>query len=65
MDDAYNYREFPTDLEQERFAAFAEVLRPGSRAPDGELVDAVTGETVTLSSLWKAGPLVIEFGSFS
>ncbi len=61
----YNYTNFPLDMDGEDFERFPEFLKVGARAPDGELVDAATGETVKLSSLWKPGPAVIEFGSIS
>ena len=62
MDD-YNYVNFPRDMCMADFDRFAESAKVGERAPDGELVDAATGETVKLSDYWKAGLLVIEFGS--
>jgi len=65
MNEPYNYREFPQDLDGATFAAFRDHLKPGDRAPDGDVVNAGTGETVRLSEHWRAGPVVIEFGSFS
>ncbi len=62
---AYNYHHFPQDLEQAAFDAFRDHLRVGERAPDGEAVDLQTGRSTTLSSLWRAGPLILEFGSLS
>lgn len=62
---SYNYASFPLDMEAAAFAAFPDLLRAGDRAPDGVLVDATSGEEVTLSSLWKSAPLVMEFGSFT
>ena len=59
----YNYATFPLDMDGPLFAAFAEHLGPGQRAPDGTLTELATGEQVLLSSLWKRGPLVLEFGS--
>jgi hypothetical protein len=61
----YNYENFPIDLDAQVFAAFPEVLKAGQPAPDGELTDAHTGETVRLSELWKRDTLIIEFGSFT
>jgi len=61
----YNYPNFPLDLDAETFAAFPDVLSAGGAAPDGELTDAHSGETVRLSELWKTETLVIEFGSFT
>ncbi|MBX2801558.1 MAG: hypothetical protein KTR31_28030 [Myxococcales bacterium] len=61
----YNYRHFPQDLERDTFAAFRDVVKAGGRAPDGSLTELATTERVQLSDLWKQGPLVVEFGSFS
>jgi hypothetical protein len=61
----YNYEFFPLDMDMPDFQAFPSVLTVGDRAPAGELVDAATGETVKLSSYWRSGPLVIEFGSIT
>ena len=61
----YNYTSFPLDMEMPDFERFPEVSRAGSKAPDGELVDARSGETVRLSALWRKGPLILEFGSIT
>ena len=48
------------------FAAFRDgAPKPGQPAPDGELTNAMTGERVKLSDLWRKGHLVIEFGSIT
>lgn len=65
MSDTYNYECFPEDLDAESFKGFATAAPVGTEAPSGELVDLGTGETVTLASLWKKGPLILEFGSIS
>ena len=59
----YNYREFPIDMEMPDFERWPGLIAAGERAPDGELVDAASGERVLLSDLWRRGTLVIEFGS--
>jgi hypothetical protein len=59
----YNYPNFPLDMQATDFAAFDAHLPVGSPAPDGQLIDAATGEIAQLSYLWKESPLVIEFGS--
>lgn len=61
----YNYPNFPLDMDGDVFAAFANRLHAGERAPDGEVTDAATGERAPLSSYWAKGPLVIEFGSIT
>lgn len=61
----YNYESFPLDMDGPIFAGFRDELRPGMKAPDGELTDARTGDRVSLSDLWRAGPLIVEFGSAS
>ena len=65
MSDTYNYECFPKDLDAAAFKGFASAAPVGTEAPGGELVDAGSGETVTLASLWKKGPLLLEFGSIS
>ena len=62
---SYNYERFPLDMDAESFAAFPDHLRVGDAAPDGTLVDAGDEREITLSTLWKKRPLVIEFGSFT
>ena len=61
--DQYNYSTFPLDMQAADFAAFASHLPVSSFAPDGELIDAATGEITQLSYLWEESPLMIEFGS--
>ncbi len=61
----YNYESFPIDLCAGEFEAFREAVPAGSPAPDGTLVDAATGEPVSLSTFWKRGPVLIEFGSIT
>lgn len=61
----YNYATFPLDLCGDEFAAFRDALPAGTRAPDGVLVDAATGDEVRLGDLWSRGTLVLEFGSFT
>ena len=64
--DNYNYTSFPLDLDMASFKAFRDIApQPGESAPDGELTNALTGERVMLSDLWKQGHLVIEFGSIT
>jgi hypothetical protein len=62
----YNYTSFPLDLDMASFKAFRDdAPQPGESAPDGELMNAMTGESVKFSDLWKQGHLVIEFGSIT
>jgi hypothetical protein len=62
----YNYTSFPLDLAGPYFRGFRDdTPAPGDSAPDGELTNAMTGERVKLSDLWKKGHLVIEFGSIT
>ncbi len=61
----YNYESFPIDMDAEVFAGFRDHIRPGMKAPDGELTDAATGNEVRLSDFWRGGPLIVEFGSAS
>jgi len=64
MDD-YNYSVFDMKRESPYFLAFRDQLHVGERAPDYPLEDLATGETVTMKSLSKDGPAVLEFGSFT
>jgi hypothetical protein len=62
----YNYTSFPLDLDMPKFKGFREnAPSPGDSAPDGDLTNAMTGEQVKLSDLWKKGHLVIAFGSIT
>ncbi len=62
----YNYSRFELGEDEQRaFADFRGSNHVGDAAPDGELIDALTGETVRLSNLWKRKHLVLEFGSFT
>lgn len=61
----YNYAAFPRDADDPVFAAFAEGLKVGQRAPDPSLIDLDAGRAVRLRDLTKAGLLVLEFGSFT
>ena len=64
--DHYNYATFPSDDDPELFAAFFEHLKPGEPAPDLELLDLDSGETVRLSELTKTQALtVVELGSLT
>lgn len=61
----YNYVNFPLDMTSNDFNVFPTILRAGEQAPDGELINAATGETVKLSDYWSNGPVMIEFGSIT
>jgi hypothetical protein len=58
---AYNYAIFRGE---EDFDAFAGRPHAGERALDITLTD-LDGNTVALSSLWRANHLVLEFGSYT
>jgi hypothetical protein len=63
---AYNYAVFPPASDRNHFADFADHLKVGAEAPDGELVRLGPGddtERVRLSDYWRDGNLVVEFGS--
>jgi hypothetical protein len=62
----YNYSVFEMDREQPIIAAFSDVpLHPGTRAPSFPLEDLDSGELVQMQELWRDGPVIIEFGSFT
>jgi len=63
--ETYNYETFPLDMHPEVFENFPSVMKAGEKAPDGELIDAATGESVRLSELWSQAPLMIEFGAIT
>ena len=66
---SYNYSRFDDyvaagdDVADE--AAFWQAPRAGLRAPDFTLPRLSDGAQVGLSALWRAKPLVMEFGSFT
>ena len=62
---AYNYMSFPIDADMEDFLRFPEGPRVGSKAADGELVDARDGSHVRLADYFQRAVTVIEFGSFT
>jgi hypothetical protein len=59
----YNYREFPLHMDGPLFDAFRDVLPPCSKALDESVLDLASGNQIRLSSFWKKGALVLEFGS--
>ncbi len=61
----YNYADFSLKREMPPFDEFRDRLHAGERAPDFPLEDLASGETVQLRNLWKKGPAIIEFGSFT
>ena len=61
----YNYGTFPLNMTGEGFTDFPDFLHVGQKAPDGELLDVATGQTVRLSDYWREGPLMVEFGSIT
>ncbi len=69
MTDTYNYPDFDVYVrerpERTEFAAFADHLHVGQAAPDAELTRLSDGAPVRLSSPWRDGYAVLEFGSFT
>ena len=61
----YNYRVFDLERELPVFEAFPKILHVGERAPNIQLEELESGETVSLRSLASSGVAVIEFGSFT
>lgn len=68
MSPTYNYERFDVYVErgvdEREFGAFPNRLHAGEQAPDGEL-QALDGERVQLSELWRERGIVLEFGSFT
>ena len=60
----YNYPTFDMTAEDPHFAAFANGLHVGDRAPGGKLED-LDGGTIAMDSLWSTELAVLEFGSFT
>lgn len=58
---AYNYDVFQGE---EDWDSFKTTLHVGEKAPDFVLTD-LDGQTVSLSSLWSARHVMIEFGSYT
>ncbi len=64
--DNYNYASFPLDMDDAVFGAFrTQAPAAGDPAPDGPVTDLATGQRAPLSALWRSGPAVIEFGSYT
>ncbi|HKA51572.1 MAG TPA: hypothetical protein VKK19_18485 [Candidatus Dormibacteraeota bacterium] len=63
--DGYNYRVFPPEDDVEVFARWTEALKVGTRAPDPELLELASGQTVALSSYTRRGLTVVELGSLT
>lgn len=62
----YNYAVFNLQAEMGKFTEFQDhPLHAGRQASDFPLEDLDTGQTVHLKDLWSAGPVIIEFGSFT
>jgi hypothetical protein len=63
--DEYNYSVFDLAREELAFAAFRAGLHVGERAPSFALEDLESGDPVSMKTLWRQGPAVMEFGSFT
>ncbi len=61
----YNYATFDMKEAEPSFRGFANHLHAGERAPDVALEDLASGASVPMRELWRDGPAVIEFGSFT
>ena len=61
----YNYATFPADDDPEYFSAFWELLKPGERAPEVELLDLASGATTPLTDITRKGLTIIELGSLT
>ena len=62
---SYNYMSFPLDGDMEDFIRFPEGPRVGTKAADGELLNATDGRRVKLADYFRRGVTIIEFGSFT
>ena len=61
----YNYDVFDMEREEPVFEAFPNSLHVGERAPNFQLEELDTGESVSLRSLASSGVVILEFGSFT
>lgn len=61
----YNYDVFDMDREEPVFEGFPNNLHVGERAPNFQLEDLDSGESVSLRSLASSGVAILEFGSFT
>ncbi len=62
----YNYTKFEmSDDEVSKFEEFYKAPNAGTVAPDCELEDLASGETVHLKDLWRKDTVIMEFGSYS
>ncbi|MBA0124449.1 hypothetical protein H0B56_02715 [Haloechinothrix sp. YIM 98757] len=65
----YNYPNFDQHIaeggERHAEAAFRDAMGAGEQAKDYTLLRLEDGARVELSELWRARPLVMEFGSFT
>lgn len=61
----YNYATFPTEDDVTYFSAFWELLKPGERAPEVELLDLAGDTRVSLTDITRQGLTVIELGSLT
>ena len=59
----YNYTTFRADHAD--FDGFPGAPNVGTFAPDFELEDLASGESIRLASLWKRATVIMEFGSYS
>lgn len=65
----YNYEHFDEYVRRgaagAEFPAFRDLLHVGDPAPDFVAARLDDGAAVTASELWRSGPVVMEFGSFT
>lgn len=64
----YNYADFAEFIAaggMRGFGEFPNRLHAGTKAPSYPLTRLDDGATVELGELWRRGPVVLEFGSFT
>ncbi len=61
----YNYQVFDLTTELKPFEVFSKDLHVGEKALSFPLEDLSTGNRIDMKELWKKGPVIIEFGSFT
>jgi hypothetical protein len=62
---AYNATTFPVERDVEDFANFPHICNVGTTAPDTQLTELDSGETVSLRDITRNGLTILEFGSLT
>jgi hypothetical protein len=61
----YNATTFPVESDVEDFANFPHICNVGTTAPDTQLTDLDSGDSVSLRDITRNGLTILEFGSLT